>query len=66
MAKTMADLLARCSRLRQERPELTGKISEIFRTDQDPIPLDEAWQKIDDLVEGTTIEDVTDVFRKEA
>lgn len=72
-AKTRADLLGRCSFLRQARPELAAKIHKIYsewleesKADQDPILIDAAWQKLDDLVEDTTIEDVSDVFRKES
>jgi len=66
-------ILTRCSKLTKERPELHEGLREIYRewsdstvTTLDTSTVDETLIKINDLEESTAIEDVTDVFTKEA
>ena len=66
-------ILTRCSKLTEERPELHEGLREIYRewsdstvTTLDTSTVDETLIKINDLEESTAIEDVTDVFTKEA
>ena len=70
MAKrTRGDLLIHCTLISKQRPELSRQIDVIYQdwikqhgeTD-DQLALDYAFLKIDELVDATTIEDVTDIF----
>ena len=66
-------IITPCTKLTEERPELHEGLREIYRewsdstvTTLDTSTVDETLIKINDLEESTAIEDVTDVFTKEA